>query len=232
MSRILIHGSTIDSVEAIKRKLDIFMNGAQILTSLDIEKTKDILTEQFLGLLIYEVESFTRKELQLFKDVREWGLSFPVLFICNNVLATDLEMLKNENKPHFLEKNFEDKKLFGVVNKLIKIRQIPQQMLQRYHTNQHVKVEGIQDSFTIESSMYNLSKGGAYCEFDPSDELSLAIGDLVKISVPLTDLSKNHALNAKVVWTTKKGRYSGRHGIGLKFVNNEEIYRSLLGKLA
>lgn len=231
MSKILVHGLSIDSVESIKRKLDIHVSTATLLSSLDLEKTKDIITEQAINLLIYDCENYTTRELQFFKDVRTWGLSFPVLFICSNVLATDLDTLKSENKPHFLEKNFEDKKLLGVINKLLRVRQIPQQMLQRYPTNQRVVVESLQEGMVIDSSMYNLSKGGAYCEFDPTDETQVSIGDLVKISVPLSDLSKSHALNAKVVWTTKKGRYSGRHGFGLKFINNEEVYRALLGKL-
>lgn len=223
---------SIESVESLKRKVDIHLPHVAMLTSLDLEKTKDIVTEQALNLLIYECDSYTAKELQLFKDFREWGLSFPVLFVCNNVIATDLDVLRNENKPHFLEKSHEDKKFIGIVNKLIKSRQIPQQMLQRYPTNQRVMVESIQEGMAIDSSMYNLSKGGAYCEFDPVDEVSFAIGDIVKLSVPLTDLSKSHALSAKVVWTTRKGRYSGRQGLGLKFINNEEVYRALLGKLA
>lgn len=231
MPRVLIHGSSMESVERIKRKLEIHLRNADLLTSLDIDKSKDIVTEQAIALFIYEVENYTKKEVALFKDMRQWGLSFPVLFVCSNVLATDLELLKSENKPHFLEADFEDKKLLGIVNKLLRIRQIPQQMLQRYHTNQRVLIEAIQKGTSIDSSMYNLSKGGAYCEFDPVDDVNLSIGDLVRLSVPLTDLSKSHALSAKVVWMTKKGRYSGRNGFGLKFINNEEVYRALLGKL-
>ncbi len=222
----------MEAIERIRRKIDIHLSNATILTSMDLDKTKNIVTEQSIQLLIYETESYTKRELLMYKDFRSWGLSFSMLFVCDNILVTDLDTMRSDNKPHFLEKSFEDKKIVGIVKKLMRARKIPQQMVQRYHTNQRVMVEGIQENLKLDSSMYNLSKGGAYCEFDPLDEEKVAIGDLVILSVPLSKLSKNHALNAKVVWVTKKGRYSGRQGFGLKFINNDEVYRSLLGKLA
>ncbi|MCB0392538.1 MAG: PilZ domain-containing protein [Bdellovibrionales bacterium] len=232
MLRILIHGLSIESTEKIRQKLEMHLSNVHIYTSTDLEKTKDIVTEKSLKILIFESTNYTKNELNLFKDIRLWGLSFSVLFICDNVTAIDLETLRKDNKPHFLNSEYDDKTLIGVVKKLMRTHNVPQQMSARYHTNQRVYVEAIQDGSGIDSSMYNLSKGGAYCEFDPLDEVKISVGDLVRLSVPLSDLSKNHALNAKVVWTTKKGRYSGRQGFGLKFINNDEVYRSLLGKLA
>ncbi|MCB9026963.1 MAG: PilZ domain-containing protein [Bdellovibrionaceae bacterium] len=232
MSKILIHGLSIESTEKIRRKLEIQLSNSTIFTSTDLEKTKDIITEKSLKLLIYESEMYSNKELNLYKDFKVWGLSFSVLFICSNVIATDLDVMKRDSKPHFLNTKYEDKALIGIVKKLLRTHSIPQQMSARYHTNQMVKVEFIQQGDLLESSMYNLSKSGAYCEFDPMDNMNLTVGDLVRLSVPLSDISKSHALNAKVVWVTKKGRYSGRHGFGLKFVNNDEVYRSLLGKLS
>ena len=232
MSRILIHGLSIESTERIRKKLEMHLTNVHIFTSTDLEKTKDIVTEKSLKLLVFEAENYTRNELNLFKDFRLWGLSFSVLFVCENVTTIDLEVMKKDSKPHFLNSNYDDKTLIGVVKKLLRTSTIPQQMNVRHHTNQMVYVETIQEGTGLDSSMYNLSKGGAYCEFDPLDEVKLSVGDLVRLSVPLSDISKNHALNAKVVWTTKKGRYSGRQGFGLKFINNDEVYRSLLGKLA
>ena len=232
MNKILIHGLSIEGTERIRKQLELHLPNIMIYTSTDLEKTKDIVTEKNFKALIYESENYTKKELNLYKDFRIWGLSFSILFICENVMATDLEILKKDNKPHFLNSQYDDKTLVGIVKKLLRTHSIPQQMSTRYHTNQRVLIELIQEGTGIDSSMYNLSKGGAYCEFDPMDNLNFAVGDVVRLSVPLSDLSKNHALNARVVWTTKKGRYSGRQGFGLKFINNDEVYRGLLGKLS
>jgi Tfp pilus assembly protein PilZ len=231
MAKILIHGTNTETVKDIGEKLNIHYFQDSILTSLDLEKTIEIVNEQTLHLLIYESEYYTDKELQLFKDFRRWGLCFPVLFISNDVLASDLNLLKNEKKPYFLESNYDDKILIDMVKKLVKLKETSQKKRLRYSTNQLVVVESLQKGIVIESNMYNLSNGGAYCEFDFVEDINVSIGDIVKLSVPVSYSTKKHALNAKIVWTTTQGNYSGRYGFGLKFINNEEVYRSLFGKL-
>ncbi|MCB0357607.1 MAG: hypothetical protein KDD40_11395, partial [Bdellovibrionales bacterium] len=96
MSKILIHGTSIESTEKIKRKLELHIANTHIYTSTDLEKTKDIVTEKTVKLLIFETENYGKRELNLYKDFRMWGLSFSVLFVCDNVLTVDLETLKKE----------------------------------------------------------------------------------------------------------------------------------------
>ena len=182
MTKILLHGLSIESAEQIRTKLDLHLKDIELYTSTDIEKTKDIVTERALNLFIFETHNYTKKESSILKDFKLWGLSFPVLVICENVMTSDVESIRNDNKPIFLESKFEDKKLIGLIKKLLRTRQIPQQMYVRYPTNQRVMVESISEGRSIDSSMYNLSKGGAYCEFDPED-LDFAVGDVVRISV-------------------------------------------------
>ncbi len=231
MIKLLVHGLSIESTEKIRRKLDLHLGECEVITSTDMDKTKDISAEKAINLLIYESENFGKRDFNLLKDFRVWGLGFPILVISNNIVSIDLDSKKNDARIHFVESNFEDKKLVGITKKLMRTKQIPQQGHKRYHTNQRVLLETISQGVTLDSSMYNLSKGGAYCEFDPEEQLKLVIGDIVKLSVPLNEMEKRHALSAKVVWTTPKGRYSGRNGIGLKFVNADDLYRQLLGKL-
>ena len=132
MSRVMIHGLSIESTEMLKRKLDIGVDGLEFFTSTDFDKTKDIVTERAVNLLILECEAYGKRETNTIKDFRIWGLSFPVLVISNNVAASNVEIShvpgRTDNKPHFLEINFEDKKLMGLVKKLLRTKNIPQQL--------------------------------------------------------------------------------------------------------
>ena len=70
-----------------------------------------------------------------------------------------------------------------------------------------------------------------FAYFETEKKPAASVGDLVKMQVVLDDVSKSHMMSARIVWTTRKGAYSGGYGLGVKFVRNEEIYRSLLEKL-
>jgi Tfp pilus assembly protein PilZ len=108
-------------------------------------------------------------------------------------------------------------------------RRVPRQVHPRYNTNVLAQIESMVTGNPLLTSMYNLSKGGAYCEFD-SDE-TFTVGDLVKLKVNLEDTKSDYDLSAKVIWTVKKGRFSGRFGCGFKFVSTQDAYHSLISKL-
>jgi len=54
---------------------------------------------------------------------------------------------------------------------------------------------------------------------------------MVRLNVSLRDVHKKYDLDAKVVWTTKKGKLSGGKGIGVEFMKGSDVYRNLLSKL-
>ena len=65
----------------------------------------------------------------------------------------------------------------------------------------------------------------------PKEDKPLSKGDLLRIKIKLNDVERAHTLNARVVWTTEKGSFSGRSGIGMKFVKPEDIHRFLMDKI-
>ena len=82
---------------------------------------------------------------------------------------------------------------------------------------------------TLPSQIYNLSMGGAYCEF--FTKTNVAVGDLVKLKVHLEDVGRQHAVNAKIVWVTRNGPCTGGQGAGMKFVKYDDVYRQLMEKV-
>lgn len=107
--------------------------------------------------------------------------------------------------------------IVGVSKKLLIARSVPQQLHYRFSTNQLTIMEVAQSGAYTMSNMYNLSKGGAYCEYDK--DFDLPIGEVVKIRVHLQEVRKERSLPAKVVWKTREGAYSGRYGVGLRFIS-------------
>src|SRR5690606_34559234 len=107
-------------------------------------------------------------------------------------------------------------------------RRVPKQLYPRFNTNQIAEIETLEDGGNLLTSMYNLSKGGAYCEFDSPTPVT--VGDMVRVRIHLDEKNSDYAINAKVIWTTAKGRFSGRFGCGMKFVSSRDIYKTLLSK--
>ena len=100
---------------------------------------------------------------------------------------------------------------------LLITKNIPQQVHPRFITNQKAVIESAYSGDAVTSSMFNLSKGGAYCEFE-ADE-SFRIGDVLRIKIQLNDMNLERVMNAKLVWKTRRGSYSGKPGIGVKFIS-------------
>src|SRR5690606_24744522 len=113
---------------------------------------------------------------------------------------------------HLLAEPYYEKNLIGIVRKLLISKRVPKQMYRRFNTNQIAEVEELSSGASVLTSMYNLSKGGAYCEFEAAD--SLSVGDYIRMKVAIPDTNSEYTFNAKVVWTTPKGRFSGRFGCG------------------
>lgn len=232
MKRVLVHSQSIEQTQAIKKHLEFYIKtGINFEFSTDIEKTETLLTSKSIQLLIFDTNSFNKRVQKFVRDIRLWGLSTSVLVTCEDVTsAAQLNSYVKDDAVHFIEYNYEPKKMAGIVKKLLQTRRLPQQVFPRYHTNQLANIEVLTGGFSIDSSMYNLSKGGAYFELEDVEE-PCRVGDFLKFSIDLDETDTQHSINAKVVWATKRGRYSGRYGVGVKFVSSHEIYKHLVEKL-
>lgn len=228
MQKILLHGPTAEDAQHLKNFYDTKLPySVEICTSRS--DAEIILSSSPINLFVWETHEFRMAEASWIKELRALGFIYPVLVLAEGIDMKAMRGAVQNDKIHFLEKPFEYKALKGLTLKLMQTRNIPQQMFKRFKTNQPLKIESYSTGEQIDSSMFNLSVGGAYFETDKKP--TAAIGDLVKMQVNLNDVEKSHMMNARIVWTTRKGSYSGGYGIGVKFVRNEEIYKQLLEKL-
>lgn len=229
MQKLLIHcQSEVENGEKMKAFLETRLPYS-VQISFDRRSTHDILTQRTLHLLIYETERFNDSDLQFIRDLRGVGFSHPALIIAENISVPNVHLIMDKLKGHFLEKPFEYKALRGITQKLMLARNVPQQQHRRFRTHQNTVLETYISGDAIHSQMYNLSVGGAYVEYN--DRTKLAVGDLVRLKIPLQDLSREHSVNARVVWTTRKGMNSGGFGAGIRFIKGNDIYRQLIDRV-
>jgi response regulator RpfG family c-di-GMP phosphodiesterase len=186
------------------------------------------LEEKVFHLFVVDVNVLTPDVIALIQDIRERGFSLPVLVVSNEAKSPNIVDLHHMPMVHLLLRPFHEKAFLGIIRKLLISKAVPKQVYRRFNTNQIAQLERLTSGEEVLTSMYNLSKGGAYCEFDSSE--TLVVGDVVRMKVALNDLDSEHTFNAKVVWTTRKGKFSGRFGCGVRFVNAKDIHRMLLAK--
>lgn len=227
MQRILIYGDSIQSVSEVRLVLEA-NSPFKTYAATEFSEALNLLDSQSFNLVIYETDSFRLKDYERVRDMRDHGYAYTVLVVAREVEPIFFEN-RDQSKLQWIPKPPVEKDLMGLVRKLISAKKVPQQMDRRYHTDQLADFESLSGGECILSNMYNLSRGGAYCEY--SGDTTVSVGDFVRVRVRLADVQKMHTINAKVVWTTRRGRFSGRNGVGLKFVKPADVHRYLMEKV-
>lgn len=226
MQKLLLQCGSLEDAPQLKSYLESRLP-FEVYLSFGKNETENIITHKSIQLFIYDTGEFNEEEAQFLREIRNLGYIYPILVLAKNV---DEVMEASEKfKAHFLEKPFEFKALRGVTRKLMTQRTINQQRFRRFKTHQNAKVETYLTAESLDSKMFNLSMGGAYVEF--AGKPTIGVGDIIRIQVPLQDLERRHQMNAKVVWTTRKGSYSGGFGVGVRFVKDKDVYRQLMDKV-
>lgn len=229
MQRLLIHcQGTLEHGEQIKNFLETRLP-YEVSISYDRDLTHEMLTQKSIQMLLFETNKFVEADLQLLKDSRSIGFTYPSLIVADKIEVPNFAAIADKMKSHILSKPFEFKALRGITQKLMLSRNVPQQMHKRFKTQQSLMLETYATGELHPSNMYNLSVGGAYCEFTEKPKVS--VGELVRLRVNLNDVSKEHSLSARVVWTTRNGPNGGEFGVGLRFIKGQEIYKQILEKV-
>ncbi len=228
MHRILVQSLNQEEADHFKSFIETRLP-YEVHTVTDFAQAESQLTHKPIQLFIWNTLQFGNEELEIIKELRQRGYTYPILVTPTSLSKSAFNIAVEKYKTHLLERPFEYKALRGVVRKLMIQRTIKQQKFRRFKTNQLARVETFQTEVIIESSMFNLSMGGAYVEIDKKPDIT--IGDLVKLEIALADLDRSHKMSAKVVWTTRRGSFIGGYGLGLKFVREQEVYRNLMDRV-
>lgn len=228
MQKVLIYSPDVWSLESVRACMEVNFENP-ISTAVDEASLKKELEKSVFHLGIFRLEEIDQKTLQRISQMRSMGYKFPLLIASDKVTARFSDTLTKLPGVHILSTPYRDVNLLGLTRKIFSAREVPRQYFRRYYTNQIAEIESMGSGSSLLTCMYNLSEGGAYCEFEKSEEVG--IGDLLKLKVDKEDLNSQHILNAKVVWTTEKGKFSGRFGCGLRFISQKEVYQSLMQRL-
>jgi DNA-binding NtrC family response regulator len=221
MQKILVLSDSLESSSEMRRMASTLPY--HLVTTYDAESLVDLTENKIFALTILDQALVDEKTIQMIDNLRRAGYAFPILVITSKIHGIHNSRLDLFHDVHVLVRPTHEKNILGLVRKLLASRRVPKQNFRRYNTNQVAQVEALTSGDNLISNMYNLSRGGAYCEFDGIN--GLAVGEIFRVRVYLTDTKSEYTFNAKVVWTTPKGRFSGRYGCGFKFLTAKDSYR-------
>ncbi|MBX9769412.1 MAG: PilZ domain-containing protein [Bdellovibrionales bacterium] len=180
-------------------------------------------------LLVLTIDVFTKEKLKLPQQLRALGKDFALLILARVISPDVISEIESIPRTLVLETPVDEKRFWGIVGKLAQGSNVRQQRHRRFFTNQEIEVEPLtRMGMSYRGNVYNLSRGGAYIEVP---EGNLTVGDLVRFSVQLNELSKKYVVHGKVVWSTDRGSHAGNPGMGVAFMNSGDIYQNLLRKL-
>lgn len=225
--KILIVGRRSGETASLRERIarnKLYRVDVSEIASDAIEK---MMTEK-LDLVMFNLDTFTREKIKIASEVKSLGRAFPTLILARVIAPETYRMVEAMDKTVILEKPYEDKDLWGLVDKMAQGRVVSQRIHRRFYTNQRAEIEPLGLGNVKPTQVFNLSRGGAYLE---ATEHNLQKGDLVRLNVNLKEISKQYVVSAKVVWTTPKGMESGQPGIGVEFLRSGDVYRNLLSKL-
>jgi Tfp pilus assembly protein PilZ len=228
MQRVLLSCKSIDDARFLKTYIETELP-YEVTIAPDPGDIEAALKTKNSHLLLLQTGGMAKQDLAYALQLRKNGYHHPIMMITDMVGIANIDEIHQKHRIYFLERPFELKTLKGLARKLVLTKTVPQQVFRRYRTNLSATVEDFHNGDIYQTHMFNLSKGGAYFEF--TQKPSVAIGDVLRMRVHLSDMEREHNVHGRVVWTTHKGHATGGYGIGVKFMKTNDIYRQLLDRV-
>ena len=143
-------------------------------------------------------------------SLRALGFNGPVLVLGQKELKSPASSLRVLDRVIFLSKPYDSKAMLGLVRRMILAPIIAARKYPRHTTNETAEVQVDGKGPYHSCRVKNMSKGGAYLDFDRS--LHVRIGDLVILKIKLGTLNREYLLKARVAWLNRGA------GFGIEFV--------------
>jgi hypothetical protein len=194
-----------------------------------VELAADVLnrlSQENVHCLAFNFNRFQMHHTKLFSEIRSI-YNYPIVAFGIQADKDALNYLQQLPRAVFIEKPYEPKDVWGICQKILQGRPVNQRIFRRYYTKQMVSVQNSVNGQVVSGDILNLSRGGAYFEFEQG---KLFPGDLLKVSINLDKLSKAYNVDAEVVWAEGHGN-ARKASAGLRFVRSHDIYRNFLNRL-
>lgn len=189
------------------------------------------LSKGDISLLVLSFDVFNREKTNLLNQFRDSGFEYPTIVFAKAIAPETYKIVESFNSSILLERPCEKKRMWGVIEKMVSGNDIKQPVFRRYFTDQPVDVQSFDNKSRVGGRIYNLSQGGAYIECEDTKTRTFKPGDIVRFSVKLTELARQHTVSGRVMWSTSSGENSGRPGIGVMFVKSGDVYNEMMKKL-
>lgn len=112
----------------------------------------------------------------------------------------------------------------SVLEAMSEYNDLEQQRHPRFQTDQEVLVVSDFKPGQLKANLRNLSLSGAFIEA-PTNGMSLEKDDIIRVEISMAK-EKRYQFDAKVVWV--RGRTGGDFGFGVRFIDKDEVYNTLL----
>ncbi|MDZ4676028.1 MAG: PilZ domain-containing protein [Oligoflexia bacterium] len=177
--------------------------------------------------LIFNLKIFDSNTLKVIQKIKSITPTLSTTIVtAQKIQNIDMQKLKKYNEIVIIDKPVKHGDFALLTERLAEGKPIYFREHKRFNTIQIAHLEKLTSNEQYEGSVYTISKGGAYIELTKGN---VKPGELFRVSIKLDQLSKAHNFNAEVIWTAPKVRQG--LAVGLKFINEEQVYRTLLEKV-
>ena len=213
--RIILASSSEHENYILKRKVDPLTTelGPLQVVTLRPQAIHSAL-DTSVSMIILNMPTFGDKTKSIIDEARRLGYAGPVLVAAKVGEPNVVDEIKEIENVVLLEKPYEVKDLQGIARKFILARKVAQRVHRRFTTAQPAEVAINDRRLRSVTTLFNLSRGGAYFEFPVV--IDLKSGDLVEMKIDLNEMNRVYEVPARVVWTTARG-FSGGKGVGVEF---------------
>lgn len=194
----------------------------------NLKTVMDRVTAGEVNCFLFNVAECEQNAVKVIGKIKDAGPKLSVVVLSKKVQKDAIEMLRQMRHVVVLEKPLKEFELDKICHKISVGGDISQRQHKRFDTLQKANLEKLSTGEKIVADVYNISKSGAYVEVS---EGRLTKGEVLKMTIQLDKLSKAHTMHAEVIWTVQKGFSHGKPGAGLRFMNVEEVYTTLLERI-
>lgn len=197
----------------------------QVTSVFDAPAAVKALQEETTDLLVFNLHDFSKKKMNAVVDLRKLGIDFPLLSIADTYDEEAYKFVSELDNSVLLNKPFSDKQLLTLSEKIVDGKNVTQRKFPRFGTGERAYLSLYPNGTPSEVEVKDLSKGGA-C-FIGDIDVGLRQGDTIRVRMFLENVEKTHNFFARVMWMdliTDEGRYY----IGVQFVSESQIFKSLL----
>jgi hypothetical protein len=172
--------------------------------------------------LVINTEMFTKKKLDIVKNLRAVGCDYPVMFLAD--VIKDMHAIPQNLRTMVVDKPVHAGDLEGLIERAVTRNNFGVRYHKRFSTDEIADYEIFRNGRKSTAILKNLSLGGAFLETSETYQA----GEILKMYIRLNSISKSHELSARVVWNSHHPDHRGTRGLGLRFVRPGEVYDTAL----